>query len=291
MNEENNDRSRRRDVLKTAGIAAAGLFGLSGISTATTAEREYAASMPLSRVLMKAVGDPTVNRAQKRVLGPFTGYILYTDLGRLIYAENEDGQCGAQFHIEDTTGRSGRVVGSLRFDDIPAGGTATLVATATRDVEFVRTVTETERTRLGSLTGVDTETAEIFYSSPIGGYEVHSLDGIDLTVSQSEFDPNAEPTRTLADRDVYYVRPDSAGSLANATVESVDLSREVTAQNQCETWAERCLQSIVICTGCGGVCLSVPVTNIPGVVVCILCVMGCHFIVPLSCLNVLNHCA
>ncbi|MEF8799356.1 MAG: hypothetical protein V5A79_08080 [Candidatus Bipolaricaulota bacterium] len=311
----------RRDILKKTGATAAGIVGFAGVSTASPEEREYAKSKRLSQVLLDALNNPRVTNATKKRLGSYTGYILHTDIGRLVYAEDGDNQLGAQFHIEGTDVHPGKgdgpnnnnerkngykinsansrgkvqpfgqVVDGLQFEDIPIDGKATLIATGDYEIEFIRSASEQEQSKLESHTGIKSENALMFYSSPIKGFEVHSVDGVELKRSDSEnASADTAGSEKTSEREIYYVKPKKYSDLSTVTVKSPNIHEKLSAQSQCETWAARCMESISVCWGCGLLCASVAVTNIPGVVACITCVMGCHYAVPASCIKVMDEC-
>ncbi len=276
----------RRSLLRQAGAASAGLAGLATTATATDEQINDLTSKKSVQKILRALGRPEVLRGVKKEVGEdagFSGIRLHTEVGNLLYAEVNGVPTGTVFKLLEESERPNASFNlPERFTGITQAGQASLIVDGSGSVEYTRPATETEQRRLSRTTDVSPTSAVMSYTSLVDKYEVHQMSG--ATDSETTFsDLQASYLVTLENTH-------GTTSVEDVTDQQLSAQDQLAARGQCETWADRCMNQIMICIGCGGLCFSVPVTNIPGVIACITCVMGCHFTVPLACGKTVQNC-
>ena len=279
----------RRKLLKSIGIAAVGTAGLTGSASATEAtvsaeEKERLLDNELVSNLRSELNNPEVSDVSRKNVvkdeDTFTVTTLQTPVGKLVLGEHESKKSAVQFHLESDLKPPETRELPKQYRKLAKTTGAVLILDNDENIVQLREATPDERARLAKETGADKKEALMFYTSTLDGFEVHTKSE-DKTAS-TESDSN----------EVYLVDTESDGSIESGSARLATESDDVTIQADCETWGDRCLQHISICTGCAALCASVSIGNIPGVVACATCVGGvCHFTLPIACGKLIENCA
>lgn len=285
------DNWRRRELLKSTGASVLGITGLTSVAAASENEIERVRSKKKSQILLEEVNNPEITSGVKKEFEDFSGVILTTEVGRLIYIESGREEVGVQFQIE--TKQTEHAL-PRRYAGVPEGEKGYVFLDRDGSPQFIRGVSTDEEDRVLSNFEADPSRTLIFYNTLVDGYEVQVFD--EQVATDPESMSGLSPKQLNA-RDVYYLRHRGDAAETSRLRESDSFDVEVAstpeiqaASGDCEKWAQRCYNQVMICFACAGVCYSVPVTNLPGVLVCLACVLGCHGTVPVACGKAVQNC-